>query len=195
MMHVRICTVGLFVAFLVFSAQQALAGCGFAAAYLPEGRLAQSVSAAHRSLPLGTRVVVRNQRTGRSIIVRIAERSPFVGKSVIDLSSDAMDALDMDARAPVCVEVISYGSRKRGYEKPSLIGRLLEAASPKRHHYAKASSRTHSAKASSEVRSAKVRRPRKHSAGGRHGGGKRYAELHRHHSVRRSGRRHHAARG
>src|SRR5208282_4571851 len=103
MKYVRI-TVGLFAAFMVFSGQRALAECGFAAAYTSGGGAARGVSAAHQSLPVGTRVVVRNQRKGRSIIVRITDRSPFSSGRIIDLSPDAMSALGMDAHAPVCLE-------------------------------------------------------------------------------------------
>ncbi len=79
------------------------------------------VSAAHKSLPFGTRVVVRNQRTGRSITVRINDRGPFVAGRIIDLSTGAKNALGMDGLAPVCLEVVSYGSgKKHGYEKPGL---------------------------------------------------------------------------
>ena len=86
------------------------------------------ISAAHKSLPFGTRVVVRNQRTGRSITVRINDRGPFVGGRIIDLSTGAKNALGMDGLASVCLEVVSYGSgKKRGYEKPGLGGQLLEA--------------------------------------------------------------------
>ena len=96
------------------------------------------VSAAHKSLPFGTRVVVRNQRTGRSITVRINDRGPFVAGRIIDLSTGAKNALGMDGLAPVCLEVVSYGSgKKRGYEKPGLGGRLLQALNPFGAHEAK----------------------------------------------------------
>jgi rare lipoprotein A len=70
-----------------------------------------ALTAAHRSLPFGTRVRVTNQRNGRSVVVRINDRGPF-GKNrrrIIDLSQRAAAALDIiDAgSAPVTLEVVS----------------------------------------------------------------------------------------
>lgn len=48
-----------------------------------------SYTAAHRSLPFGTRVKVTNTRNGDTVIVRINDRGPFVGGRVIDLSRAA----------------------------------------------------------------------------------------------------------
>ncbi len=45
-----------------------------------------SMTAAHKLLPLGTKVRVTHLRTGRSIVVRINDRGPFVGNRIIDLS-------------------------------------------------------------------------------------------------------------
>ena len=47
------------------------------------------LTAAHRSLPFGTRVRVTNLRNGRSVVVRINDRGPFHGGRVIDLSQAA----------------------------------------------------------------------------------------------------------
>ncbi len=88
------------------------------------------ISAAHQSLPLGTRVIVRNQRKGRSIIVRIADRSPTLLGRIIDLSADAMSALGIDALAPVCVEVVSYGSGSRGFRRITVRNPMAEAKRP-----------------------------------------------------------------
>src|SRR3974377_1152623 len=104
--------------------QQAFAECGIASTY-SSGTLTANgerynhmgVSAAHKSLPFGTRVVVRNQRTGRSINVRINDRGPFIAGRIIDLSTGAKNALGMDGLAPVCLDVVSYGSGSRGYQK------------------------------------------------------------------------------
>ena len=79
------------------------------------------ISAAHKSLPFGTRVVVRNQHTGRSITVRINDRGPFVAGRIIDLSTGAKNALGMDGLASVCLEVVSYGSEKKGFRNTEVI--------------------------------------------------------------------------
>ncbi len=55
-------------------------------------------TAAHRTLPFGSKVRVTSQRTGKSIIVRINDRGPFHGKRVIDLSEAAADAIGMKSR-------------------------------------------------------------------------------------------------
>jgi len=68
-----------------------------------------AMTAAHRSLPLGTRVRVTNTRNGKSVVVRINDRGPFGNKGrIIDLSEAAAKELDMiDAGvAPVTLEVV-----------------------------------------------------------------------------------------
>jgi len=50
-------------------------------------------TAAHRSLKFGTRVRVTNLKTGRSVIVRINDRGPFVGGRIIDLTYGAAKAV------------------------------------------------------------------------------------------------------
>ncbi len=53
------------------------------------------LTAAHRSLPFGTRVLVTNQSNGQSVVVTINDRGPFVGGRVIDLSRGAARAINM----------------------------------------------------------------------------------------------------
>ena len=187
--------------------QQAFAECGIASTYSSGTRTANGesynhmgVSAAHKSLPFGTRVVVRNQRTGRSITVRINDRGPFIGGRIIDLSTGAKNALGMDGLASVCLEVVSYGSgKKRGYEKPGLGGQLLEAVNALGHEAKSmvvrsargASSRTRTASAGTHrTRSASAGTHRKHKAKAGQGR-KRYASggKHRKHGSRRASHR------
>jgi len=49
----------------------------------------RKLTAAHRTLPLGSRVRVINPRNGQSVVVRINDRGPFVAGRVIDLSTAA----------------------------------------------------------------------------------------------------------
>jgi rare lipoprotein A len=56
------------------------------------------MTAAHRTLPFGTRVTVVNRSNGRSVVVRINDGGPFVGGRIIDLSP-AAGALNMDGLA------------------------------------------------------------------------------------------------
>lgn len=52
-----------------------------------------ALTAAHRSLPFGSRIQVTNERTGRSVVVRINDRGPFAKGRVIDLSKAAAQAV------------------------------------------------------------------------------------------------------
>jgi rare lipoprotein A len=49
----------------------------------------KALTAAHRSLSFGTRLRVTNERTGRSVVVRVNDRGPFAGGRVIDISQSA----------------------------------------------------------------------------------------------------------
>jgi rare lipoprotein A len=53
------------------------------------------LTAAHRTLPFGTRVHVTNKRTGRSCIVVINDRGPFTKSKVIDLSHAAASKIGL----------------------------------------------------------------------------------------------------
>lgn len=75
-------------------------------------------SAAHKTLPLGTRVRVTNLKNGRRIIVPINDRGPFVGRRIIDMSYGAARHLGMvkEGLAKVHVEVIQTSHNLRsGY--------------------------------------------------------------------------------
>jgi len=52
-----------------------------------------ALTAAHRSLPFGTRVRVVNKKTGRSVVVRINDRGPYAHGRVIDLSRASAQAI------------------------------------------------------------------------------------------------------
>jgi len=67
---------------------------------------ASGLTAAHRSLPFGTHVRVTNHQTGRSVVVRINDRGPFVHGRIIDLTPAGARALGMDCLAHVSVEVV-----------------------------------------------------------------------------------------
>jgi rare lipoprotein A len=156
----RIYAAVLLAAVWFISCQQSFAECGIASTYSSGSRTANgerydhtAVSAAHRSLPFGTRVVVRNQRTGRAITVRINDRGPFVAGRIIDLSTGAKNALGMGGLAPVCLEIVSYGSGgKKGFRNNGLREPLqvANAGQPVRAH-----ARTRTAR-SGKVRYAKA---------------------------------------
>lgn len=64
------------------------------------------MTAAHKTLPMGTRVRVTNRKNGRSVIVRINDRGPFVHGRVIDISHAAAKALHLDGVGPVQLNCI-----------------------------------------------------------------------------------------
>lgn len=66
------------------------------------------LTAAHRSLPFGTRVRVTNLRNGNSVVVRINDRGPYSRNRIIDLSKAAAQVLGLTRMgvAPVRVEVL-----------------------------------------------------------------------------------------
>jgi rare lipoprotein A (peptidoglycan hydrolase) len=60
-----------------------------------------AMTAAHKSLPMGSMVTVFNKGNGRSVTVRINDRGPYVAGRVIDLSPGAARVLGVDGLAPV----------------------------------------------------------------------------------------------
>ena len=56
---------------------------------------ADALTAAHRTLPLGTKLRVTNKANGRSVVVRVNDRGPFVGRRIIDLSLAAAHKINM----------------------------------------------------------------------------------------------------
>ncbi|MCC7047210.1 MAG: septal ring lytic transglycosylase RlpA family protein [Alphaproteobacteria bacterium] len=64
------------------------------------------LTAAHRSLPFGTRVRVTNLRTGRAVVVRVNDRGPFVRGRTYDLSRGAARAIGLAGVGPIRAEVL-----------------------------------------------------------------------------------------
>jgi rare lipoprotein A len=67
------------------------------------------ISAAHRTLPFGTRVRVTHLRNGRSVDVRINDRGPYIGGRIIDLSRGAARMIGMTAQGIAQVRVTILG--------------------------------------------------------------------------------------
>lgn len=65
----------------------------------------QDMTAAHRTLPLGSRVRVTNLRNGSSVVVRINDRGPFAGHRVIDLSEGAARRIGMIGAGTAMVRI------------------------------------------------------------------------------------------
>jgi rare lipoprotein A len=67
-----------------------------------------ALTAAHPTLPFGTRLRVTNLTNGRSVIVRVNDRGPFVAGRAVDVSRSAAETLDMVGRgiAKVKIDVV-----------------------------------------------------------------------------------------
>ena len=87
---------------------------GKASYYGGRGRTASGAhigayTAAHRSLPFGTKIKVTNLHNSRSVVVTVNDRGPFVRGRIVDVSTGAASVLGMRSAgvAPVRVEVVS----------------------------------------------------------------------------------------
>ncbi len=94
-------------------ATPAFAQCGSASWYALTSKTASgermnpaAMTAAHRSLPFGTKLRVVNKRNGRSVVVRINDRGPFVRGRILDLSKAAASRLGFikAGHTKVCIE-------------------------------------------------------------------------------------------
>ena len=100
---------------LALTVGEAAAQSGIASVYSYKGSKTASgeraqphgLTAAHRSLPFGTKVKVTNKRNGRSVVVRINDRGPFVRGRIIDLTPAGASALGFSGLAPVHVAVLN----------------------------------------------------------------------------------------
>jgi rare lipoprotein A len=102
----------------VFSSEEGLAswyGGKFQGRRTASGEIfdTRQLTAAHKSLPFGTWVLVTNLENGRSVTVRINDRGPFVAGRVIDLSLAAASAIGLAGRgvAAVRLEVLPAGGQ------------------------------------------------------------------------------------
>ena len=91
-------------------------GGGLASYYWQPQRVASggwfnpnAMTAAHKTLPFGTRVRVTNARNGQSTVVTINDRGPYVAGRVIDLSSAAAGAINMKGAGVVPVRIAVLG--------------------------------------------------------------------------------------
>jgi rare lipoprotein A len=94
-------------AMLVFLAApaKAAAGCGVASWYALTSKTASGermdpakLTAAHKSLPFGTKLKVTNPKNGKSVVVRINDRGPFTKGRTLDLSKAAAQRIGLISR-------------------------------------------------------------------------------------------------
>ena len=74
----------------------------------------KGATAAHKTLPMGTQVRVTNQSNGKSEIVTITDRGPYIRGRIIDLTIGCAERLGFRQRgvAPVKVEVLAHSEKK-----------------------------------------------------------------------------------
>ncbi|MFO1401512.1 MAG: septal ring lytic transglycosylase RlpA family protein [Steroidobacteraceae bacterium] len=104
-----------------------------------EGYDMYAMTAAHKTLPVPCYARVTNLANGRSVVVRINDRGPFVGNRIIDLSYSAAARLDMLRNGTAFVEVRTLGPGEAGGEgagggatpaPPGAIGAAVAAEAP-----------------------------------------------------------------
>ncbi len=106
------------------AADKRLDECGLASVYSStseatasgEDTMAEDFTAAHRTLPFGTLVLIVAQRTGRSTVVRITDRGPFIAGRIIDVSQIAARQLHISGLAQVCLKIL-WSPESRDAEK------------------------------------------------------------------------------
>jgi rare lipoprotein A len=112
MLRIPVCALAS--AFLMFSMSAEAAQIGMAS-YYKSGRLTangerfnpQGLTAAHRTMKFGTFVKVINLATGKSVIVRINDRGPFIRGRIIDLSLGAARMIGLHRSGTAKVKVIA----------------------------------------------------------------------------------------
>ena len=101
-------------------------------------------TAAHRTLPFGTRVRVHNLENGRTVDVRINDRGPFVAGRIIDLSYSAAQSIGMPGLARVQLQILGpetrestppppgvYAVQVGAFEDPNNAQRLKDLIEPR----------------------------------------------------------------
>ena len=133
MKHLRLAAVAA-VALLAGAATQAEAAAqtGKASYYKHGKRTANGerfnpndYTAAHRTLPFGTRVLVTNLKTGKSVIVRVNDRGPFIKSRIIDVSYGAAKVLGITATGVATVKIVPL---KRTAEAPAATAAVAAPA-------------------------------------------------------------------
>ena len=95
-----------------------------------------AMTAAHRTLPFGTRVRVHNLENGQDVVVRITDRGPFVEGRIIDLSYAAAQSMHMLGIARVRLEILGYGDAGSAVPPPGIyavqVGAFRDQANAQR---------------------------------------------------------------
>ena len=78
----------------------------------------RELTAAHKTLPLGTVIRVTNLSTGRVVKVRVNDRGPYVGRRILDLSAAAGETLNIRKHGVALVRVEVYPSDQKRPSSP-----------------------------------------------------------------------------
>jgi rare lipoprotein A len=97
-----------------------------------DGEIARksAMSAAHKTLPFGTLVRVTSRRSGRSVVVRINDRGPYVRGRIIDLTPAAARALGCSGLPRVDVEVVGHEHRYASHTRSTYVSEARINTSP-----------------------------------------------------------------
>lgn len=110
-MKIKAALLGAMAVSLVSLSSASAAECGRASWYALRSMTANgemmnpsAMTAAHKSLPFGTRIKVVNKSNGKSVVVRINDRGPFIRGRIVDLSKAAARHIGMihSGHAAVC---------------------------------------------------------------------------------------------
>jgi rare lipoprotein A len=114
-----LCSAALVAAFVILpNGAEAGHGCGRASWYALTSQTASGermdpaqLTAAHKSMRLGTKIEVTNPENGHSVVVRVNDRGPFIRGRVLDLSKAAAKEIGMISagHARVCFEEVEDG--------------------------------------------------------------------------------------
>ncbi len=127
-------------AFLLISGSAVLAESGHASFYGRElaGRRTASgevfrpdaMTAAHRTLPFGSRVKVTNQSNGKAVVLRITDRGPFVRGRIIDVSHGAARALGFVGHGTARVTIERLGGKAGPELSAPVVAPMTATAEP-----------------------------------------------------------------
>jgi rare lipoprotein A len=108
MIALRLSAAVIFVSMAVTSARAETGIASFYGGATASGEVTRPAgfTAAHRTLPFGTQVLVTNISNGKSVVVRITDRGPFGRRRIIDVSRAAARELDMIRSGTTKVSVI-----------------------------------------------------------------------------------------
>ncbi len=83
-----------------------------------------SLTCAHRTLPFGTKLRVKNLENGKEVVVTVMDRGPYVRGRIVDLSKQAARDIDMVADGTVMVEIKPYSPIRVPYLAYDSIPRM-----------------------------------------------------------------------